>query len=88
MESHCLTDPSVCLRCVQAALGGAHSLLLCSRDARLGKTLACPWGRVSCVLAWGFGQNGQLGLREWSCEALLPRKVAFDQDVPVLTGER
>lgn len=69
----------------QAALGGAHTLLLCTRDTR--PTLAYPWAHTSVVLAFGCGANGQLGMGAYSAEVLTPRTAAFAKDVPLLRGE-
>eukprot|EP00953_Heterococcus_sp_UTEX-ZZ885_P022341 12366-Heterococcus_DN1.PRE.1 len=73
---------------VQAALGGAHTLLLatrartapahiadnsCNQDANSAyRTVGCPWGSESVVLAFGYGANGQCGTGLYEQNGLLP----------------
>lgn len=45
----------------QVACGGAHTIVLGTRRAKKGKTLANPWGIISLIYSFGFGMNGQLG---------------------------
>ena len=56
------------MRVIDAALGGAHSLVLAERAC--SRSGVNPWGRLRRVYAWGYGGNGQLG-----DEALMDRAV-------------
>ena len=46
-------------RVVKAALGGAHTIVLCERF--VSPRLTNPWGVETQLYAWGFGRHGQLG---------------------------
>lgn len=57
----------------QVAAGGAHSLLLCTKE--VPKTLSNPYGIVTNMYAWGFASNGQLGVGDKLTDAFVPIKV-------------
>jgi hypothetical protein len=87
----------------QAALGGAHTLLLATRaqtaPAHIAdnsfnqnansayKTVGCPWGSESVVVAFGYGANGQCGTGMYEQNGLLPLRVRFDAATPLITSE-
>lgn len=45
-------------RVVKAALGGAHTLVLCERNVEA--RLTNPWGVETKLYAWGYGRHGQV----------------------------
>lgn len=59
------------MKYLQVSCGGAHTLALGSKVVK--KTLANPHGIETCVIAWGYGENGQLGTG-YPVESFIPVK--------------